>query len=87
MDGGLGFRDLEAFNKAFIAKKAWKCLVSLDIIFSHYFKEAYFSLFFPLCSDFLHNVLSFEKFGVGEVISLNKVKLEGRERRENQSLE
>ena len=40
--GGLGFKDLEAFNQAFLAKQGWRVLKNPDLLFSKVLKEAYF---------------------------------------------
>ncbi|KAG5556171.1 hypothetical protein RHGRI_006709 [Rhododendron griersonianum] len=40
--GGLGFRDLEAFNRALIAKQGWKLISGEPSLFKRIFKGKYF---------------------------------------------
>ena len=48
-DGGLGFRDLKAFNKALLAKQGWCLQTNTHYLPHHVFKARYF-----LDHDFLH---------------------------------
>ncbi|KAL5574974.1 hypothetical protein UlMin_016673 [Ulmus minor] len=41
-DGGLGFRNLECFNKALLAKQGWRLLRNLDSLVGKVFKACYF---------------------------------------------
>lgn len=42
ISGGLGFRDLEGFNKVLLAKKAWKLSQDLHFLARQILKEKYF---------------------------------------------
>lgn len=41
-DGGLGFRDLHCYNKALLAKQAWRMLINPDSLWTMFPKELYF---------------------------------------------
>lgn len=41
-DGGMGFRDLKAFNLALLGKKGWKFLTNHDGFVTRLFKAKYF---------------------------------------------
>lgn len=46
--GGLGFRDLECFNKALLAKQGWKLNQNLDSLVANVMRKKYYNLGF-LC--------------------------------------
>lgn len=43
MNGGLGFKNLRAFNNAMLGKRAWKFMTDPNIIVTRLFKAKYFS--------------------------------------------
>ncbi|CAN1779786.1 Uncharacterized mitochondrial protein AtMg00310 [Linum perenne] len=40
--GGLGFKDLEAFNHALLAKQTWRLIQNLDLLLAQIYKAKYF---------------------------------------------
>ena len=42
-DGGLGFRHLECFNDALLAKQVWRLTQETDLLVAHLFKSKYYS--------------------------------------------
>jgi hypothetical protein len=40
--GGMGFRDLECFNLALLAKQGWRLIHNVDSLVSHIFREKYY---------------------------------------------
>lgn len=49
--GGLGFKDLEAFNLALLGKQLWRMLVHKDSLFARVFKSRYFAKSDPLSAS------------------------------------
>lgn len=41
-EGGIGFRDLEKFNDALLAKKAWRLIQHPNTLFERLFKSKYY---------------------------------------------
>lgn len=42
MQGGLGFRDMKAFNRALLAKHAWRILDNITSFVERFFKGMYY---------------------------------------------
>lgn len=42
VDGGLGFRNLESFNKALLAKQCWRLMTNPTSMSARILKEKYF---------------------------------------------
>ena len=64
-DGGMGFRDLRAFNLAMLAKQGWRFLQDTDSLMYHCFKARYFPRFtfldakeLPNCSFVWKNIIA-----------------------------
>ena len=53
--GGIGFRDLYAFNLALLAKQAWKLVQKKDPLFYRIYKERYFLNTTLLDAEMGHN--------------------------------
>lgn len=63
-EGGLGFKDLESFNKVLVAKHGWQILSQPNSLLGRILKEKYFPL-----SSFLSIVQGRECFGDGKAFS------------------
>ena len=53
--GGLGFRNLHAFNLALLAKKSWKLVQKMDSLFYRIYKARYFPNSTFLDAEIGHN--------------------------------
>ena len=42
LEGGMGFRDLQVFNIAMLAKQGWQMLFNPSSLMTHMYKEKYF---------------------------------------------
>lgn len=64
--GGIGFRDLEYFNQAMLAKHAWRLLAEPDCLFSRLFKVDIIILIISslLCVEVFLPMLGGVSFGV-----------------------
>jgi hypothetical protein len=47
---GLGYRDLESFNMALLAKQGWRVMLNPDSLFAKILKSKYFSKEFFITS-------------------------------------
>jgi hypothetical protein len=47
-EGGLGFKDIEAFNIAMLGKQLWRIITNTDSLFGRIYKSRYFSKSDPL---------------------------------------
>lgn len=65
--GGLGFRDLEAFNLAMLAKQGWRLLTGEDSLFYKVFKSKYFPI-----SNFLEARVKFSAYWAWQSILASK---------------